>query len=143
MSDALLARIDAHLNDDPTSAGCHICVGLIADCRAALAERIPREPFAWTLDIGNGPNFTVSQEVANSWRSLGEVTPLYAAVPGIPRERDAERLDWLDRDDIDIHFTMRMDKPIVLIFNRKGRLIGEGLTLREAVDMAIAGDSHG
>lgn len=50
---------------------------------------------------------------------------------------ERERVNWLDRDDITVDCTMRMDKPIVLIFNAKtGRLIGEGETLRAAIDAA-------
>ncbi len=53
-------------------------------------------------------------------------------------DKDAERLDWLDRDDIELSPCVRMDKPIVLIFHRKsGRLIGEGLDIRAAIDAAM------
>lgn len=50
---------------------------------------------------------------------------------------ERERVNWLDRDDVTLVPTTRMDKPIVLIFSAKnGHLIGEGETLRAAIDAA-------
>ncbi len=55
--------------------------------------------------------------------------------------RDAERLDWLDRDDIDVICSVGDGVPFVRIErSRDGKVLGIGSTIRAAIDAAMRGE---
>lgn len=52
---------------------------------------------------------------------------------------DARRLDWLDRDDIELRPCTRVGEPWVQILrSRDGALIAQDATIRAAIDAALA-----
>lgn len=57
--------------------------------------------------------------------------------------KDAERLDWLDRDDIALTFHCDESGPYVLIENREGETLACNGDIRSAIDAAIAAATPG
>ena len=149
MSDALLARID-----DVLSAGAENCPGiaeeLLRACRAALAERIPREPTEAMIVAGLQADDRMDLPTA-VWQAMYD-----AAVPGIPRERDAERLE---RENAELRVRWAVAYAGMALYSDDGELqdgrespfidfkrdtldeIDAKMLQRAA--RAIAGDSHG
>jgi multidrug resistance efflux pump len=57
----------------------------------------------------------------------------------IAAEADAARLEWLDRDDVELKPTTASGRPTVLILSAKnGTLIAKGDNIRAAIDAAMS-----
>jgi hypothetical protein len=67
----------------------------------------------------------------------GDLTAAYNRAEAA--EADAARLEWLDRDDVELKPTTASGRPTVLILSAKnGTLIAKGDNIRAAIDAAMS-----